>query len=156
MRINSGGAEYYTPNSTHWAADCFFTGGRKVEFHAPVPLTDPFPDKIKGTEHDPLYQTGRRFFREDSRSPGYHIPVPPAMYMVRLHFAEGRHETMGTRIFDVEVEETRSLKSYQPKIREAEVWLVEIRINDGCLDIAFFQGSAGTPIIAAIEIEKTE
>ena len=63
---------------------------------------------------------------------------------------------MGTRIFDVEVEETRSLKSYQPKIREAEVWLVEIRINDGCLDIAFFQGSAGTPIIAAIEIEKTE
>ncbi len=155
IRINCGGRTHQSPNGIRWTGDCFYRGGRRAAL-APQPFTHPFPDRINGTDDDPIYQTERWFPKGGYAEAGYGIPVPRGSYRVALHFAEIYHEAEGKREFDVLVEGKRVLSAYQPMIREADIQITDVPVDDGCLNIQFAHGNVDNPQISGIEIHRID
>ena len=116
--------------------------------------TYPFPDRINGTDDDPLYQVERCFPGSESSLSGYRIPLPPGNYEVTLHFAECSFQEPGKRIFYVLLEGQEKLIGFEPMqagFRTATWKSVSIEVLDGFLDIQFVSRN-GKPQVAAIEV----
>ncbi len=155
IRINCGGDQYVDSRGRTWSADRFQTGG--FRFYEQQGNSMPYAGEIHGTEDDMLYATERWFDRPSAGLPGYRVPVPPGEYRVTLHFAELVFEKPNTRRFTVVVESSRVTKlvDYEPVgvgMATADARTVDVRVDDGRLDIEFVHG-VNNPKISAIEIE---
>ena len=88
VRINAGGSNLQLGNEV-WKADEFFAGGR----------TFTTTKAIANSTNDALYQSERY------GNMTYSIPVPEiGRYSAELHFAEINFQTVGARVFTVDVE----------------------------------------------------
>ncbi len=154
LRINCGGEQYVSPNGTVWSSDRFFThrcGTRPWE-------TRPFLGEIADTDEDPLYQSQHPFPEELPFRGGYRFPLPPGRYRISLHFAEVYWRVPGARRFDVRIEGSRRLESYEPLLAgfaTASVQTFVVPVDDGLLDLEFVP-VADVPAISAIEIERVD
>jgi poly(3-hydroxybutyrate) depolymerase len=138
--INAGGAAYTAVDGTPYAADTAFDGGStQVSAHA-----------VAGTDDDALYNDWRwgNF--------SYHLPVPPGPYRVELQFADTYNAAPGQRIFDVSIEGTRVLDDFDviagAGVDTAVVRRFEVSVDDGVLDLAFANGSAGSARLDALRV----
>ncbi len=154
IRINCGGREYRSPSGPVWARDCFYVGGRARQ-GVKEPFTDPFPDTIKHTEDDPIYETARTFFRREAGGTGYRIPLPQGDYVVTFHFAEC--ETLqNERQFHIRQEGEQVPEDFDSRKIGFETAFFKsfpVSVHDGFLDIEFVHVT-GDPVISALEIER--
>lgn len=144
LLINAGSdVPYVDSRGRRWEADRAFVGGTSVA-RAPV--------EIEGTDDDQLYLTER--YGLD----GYVLPLPDAVYHVRLHFAETYEavDAAGQRLFDVEVE-GKEVKAFDP-IAAAGARAVahildfpSVEVADGALDVKLRAVRQNT-MINAIEV----
>ncbi|GGR06692.1 NPCBM/NEW2 domain-containing protein [Deinococcus ruber] len=72
----------------------------------------------------------------------FRIPVPNGSYQVRLHFAELNKAAIGARVFDVKIEGTAALTSFDVfkeagGAQKAIVRTLDATVSDGTLTIAF-------------------
>jgi hypothetical protein len=152
IRINCGGPklEYH---GVVFEADKWYTGTYKY--------ANPSIWDIYETTYDELYMT-ERASDNDLGMFSYNIPVQPGDYTVCLHFAEiywncpgGQPGGPGSRIFNVDIEGSRVLGSYDiiadVGCRTAVVKKFEVKILDDTLNI-IFKPTVNRPKISAIEI----
>ncbi len=140
LRINCGGSEYQDQNKNLWLEDMLFVGGKLRTGQ----------DDIANTIDDQLYQTAR------SGMIKYEFPVQKnGFYKVTLHFAELLHQAVGSRIFNVKVEDKLVLENFdifaQVGRFSAYVKSTDIEVTDNQLDISFVS-KTGSPCISAIEV----
>ena len=145
--INAGGPDYTDPRGNIWRADDGFynTGNAYTTTNT-----------ISGTDMIPLYQTERW---DDTNTPEmvYSFPVTPGSYVVRLHFAEvfDINSTIGSRIFDVNIEGEPTLTDYdiveRAGFRTAVVEELFVPVLDNSLDIEFLH-KIQNPKLSAIEV----
>ena len=93
----------------------------------------------------------------------YTIPVlPGGTYLVRLHFAETTVDAPGKRQFNVEINGTKvlaDLDGFQEAgknkavIKQIDSILPD---SDGNIQLHFYKGAAGQPMVSAIEISPSE
>lgn len=138
--INAGGPAYDAVDGTPYAADAAFDGGStQVSAHA-----------VDGTEDDALYNDWRwgNF--------AYHLPLPPGPYRVELQFADTYNSAPGQRIFEVSIEGVRVLDDLDliatAGVDTAVVRRFEVSVDDGMLDLAFANGSAGSARLDALRV----
>ena len=89
IRINVGGSDYLDSKGQQWIADRYFEDGETYQTVT----------RIKGTQSDPIYQSGRY-----AKTMDYHIPVANGIYTVDLHFAEVYQLDPARRTFNIEIE----------------------------------------------------
>jgi hypothetical protein len=157
LRINCGGDEYWSPGGAFWTKDRFYEGGRRHSWH-PQPYTYPFPDKIAGTDDDPVYQTERQFPGYGSVPASYRVPLPAGEYRVTLHFVELFRKKPWHRRFDVRLEGKPVLEGFRILEREEDVATAlrrsfNLSVADGCLDVEFHHQN-GDPKVCGLEIER--
>ena len=148
IRIRCGGGDLTAADGKRWGSDRFFVSGQ------PRGAAGSWqPPDIAGTEDDPLYVTGRAF--PFGTRLAYQVPLPPAEYRLRLHFAEVERPP-ASAVFDVLVEGKPFLEAYTASalgFATADVRVHECRVSDGMLEIEL-RTARGNPRISAIEIEK--
>ncbi len=86
---------------------------------------------------------------------GYAFPVINGDYLVNLYFYELFFTTAGSRIFDVEIEDTLVLDDFDTVAtfgNKSGVQSFATTVNDGVLNLEFLKAAANNPHIAAIEI----
>ena len=146
--INCGGGEYIEKNGTktrNWISDRSFINGNVYNNSKDV-KTLAIANK--------MYHTGRYgAFR-------YEVPVPVGRYEVTLHFAETSLTGIGTRLFDVVIEDAVTYKnvdvvkmgngaSYKP------ISIISrINVTDGLLTVvlAFSSPAKNSPMLSGVEI----
>ena len=128
IRLNAGNQGGYTTVSGDvFAADGFVSSGAFFNTGA----------AIANTTDDALYQSERY------GNMTYSIPVSNGSYDVNLHFAEifGGAQTIGARLFDVEIEGVLVLDDYDifatAGFLTAVVETFSVLVADGSLDIVF-------------------
>jgi dipeptidyl aminopeptidase/acylaminoacyl peptidase len=104
---------------------------------------------VTGTSNPQLYRAERWGTFE------YGFPVANGLYNVKLHFAEIYINTVGRRLFNVDIENTRVLSNFDmravaPRFT-ALVRSYDTQVSDGVLNIKF-SSSVSDAKIAAIEI----
>jgi hypothetical protein len=132
-----------------WTGDRYYSGGFVTELP-----TQP----IARTRNPELYLTAR------SGVFSYKIPLPPATYEMRLHFAETTYSPASTlgggensRVFDVQLNGHPLLTQFDivndagPNTADVRVFRDVSPDKDGYLHLDF-AGSLGLPLINAIEI----
>ncbi|TFZ60365.1 hypothetical protein E4V01_04565 [Methylorubrum sp. Q1] len=180
LAINSGGAAYTRADGTVFEADTsaaphrFYVAGQ--DGNATYSDIDP----IAGTTDDALYQNQRFGWASASTTDaddgrfGYAIKnangsaLASGSYEVILHFAEiynqpddpGGLSGAGQRQFHIGIEGTT--------ITNFDIWAAAaagatattltrtVSVTDGTLDLAFWQGAAENPTVAAIEVWKVD
>jgi hypothetical protein len=143
FRLNAGGSAYATPDGRIFAADGYFTGGFS---------TAPVSGEVANTQADGLYQNSRQ------GAFSYAFPSNNGTFEVILHFNEPENgTTTGARKFNIDIEGRRQLTGYdivakagRPMKAIQEKFIVQV--TDGILNIKFSYGSAGIPLVAAIEV----
>lgn len=103
-RVNAGGAKY-TDGGVVWAADRAYSAG-SWGYTGVATGTLTVSALISGTSAAPLYQTER-----NSMS-AYQFTVANGVYRVTLKFAENSYNRAGKRVFNVKLETTRVLSSF--------------------------------------------
>uniref|UniRef100_UPI00047BDC8D malectin domain-containing carbohydrate-binding protein n=1 Tax=Arenibacter latericius TaxID=86104 RepID=UPI00047BDC8D len=149
IRINAGGSEI-TSEGNIFKADQYFVGGQSyTNSSAQVPL---------------MYKTERS---SPTLTFAYNIPLPNDDYTVILHFAEiyrgatgGGTGGIGTRVFDVKIEDNLVLDNYDIYADVGPETVVKktfpVTLTDGTLNLYFSalaaDGGVDQPKISAIEI----
>jgi len=140
--INAGGPQVTTSGVT-WSADQYFSGTSGAYQNA-VP--------IAGTNDDVLYQSERY-----GTNFTYNIPVDSGTYTVNLHFAEIFFSSSGSRVFNVDIENSQGVLTNYDIVADvgpataAVKAFQEISVNDGLLTITF-SASVDNAKISAIEV----
>jgi len=134
-------------------------------------LAHPSITEIENTELDEIYLTETITSNEQNSGPvSYDIPVSNGTYTVKLHFAEiywgvlktdaaGTEGGEGSRIFDVDIEETSILNNFDVFMTaggavSAITKMYDIEVTDGELNIVF-TSTVDKPKVSAIEIFGT-
>lgn len=144
IAINAGGPAVTGKDGVHYAADGHFVGGSVYVSEA----------AINATEDDALYQTERY----NTGTLLYDIPLSNGVYAVTLKFAEIFHETAGSRVFDVLIEdetvvEALDLISQVGPTTTYDIEFQGVEISDGSLSIAL-AASVDNPKISAIVVHR--
>ncbi|WP_432499143.1 malectin domain-containing carbohydrate-binding protein, partial [Kineococcus auxinigenes] len=137
--INAGGAAV-TVSGTTYSADAYATGGSVSTRAAKT-----------GTADEALYAD----FRVGVQS--YSIPVPNGQYDVTLKTAENYWTSIGKRVFDVSLEGSKVLRSFDPFFSAGGLGLAADRtftttVTDGKVDMAF-SALKDKAIVAAVLIK---
>ena len=141
VRINSGGPAYTDSLGQRWVADTDYSGG------GPYTVTT----TITNTADPTLYKTSRF-----GSSFSYAIPAPAGTYSVTLKFAELYWTSAGKRVFNVTINGTKVLSSFDIyKAAGAAFKAVDetfIVTSTGTITFQFTPGSAGNPLVNAIQV----
>lgn len=152
LRLDAGApsAGYTASTGSYWYRDQAYTSSS----------THVTTAAISGTVDDVLYRTHR--FCEQSGAPcafEYTFAVPDASYTVSLHFAETFHAAPGMRRFDVWIDQTQAIANldvYAAVGRNAALVRTFTRqVSGGEVALRFEPGSAGAPMVSAIEIVRS-
>lgn len=154
VRILCGATTPYTDRCGNvWAADQYFAGGGAVSTAEKIENASPTP------EDQALYQSGRA-----GKDFSYCIPVPTALYSVRLKFAEPKHPWMFERPCNVDINGQNVLTDFDivqsakaPKRALERAFHNVVPNADGNIVIHFTAGTnpQGTPedaMVQAIEV----
>lgn len=139
--INCAGGSYLASDGVIYQADHYFVSGQTVIRDA----------SINGTEDDTLYQSERY------GTFGYAVPLADGDYTLTLMFSETYWTTDGDRIFDVFVEEQRSIgdldihKEVGPNTAYSIVLPVYLRDGEINIELLATQDKAK---LSAIRIER--
>jgi len=141
VRINSGGPAYTDSLGQKWTADTGYTGG------GPYSATK----TIANTTDPTLYQTSRY-----GASFSYAIHAPAGTYAVTLKFAELYWTAAGKRVFNVTINGTKVLSNFDIFAAAGgtlkaidETFKVT---STGTITIQFTTGTAGNPLVNAIQV----
>jgi N-acetylneuraminic acid mutarotase len=153
-RINAGGPAITTSIGT-FEADNYFTPAPGFVYSTTAP--------IGATNDDALYQNERGSDQKLGTF-SYAFPVNNGTYTVVLHFAELYQTSIGTRVFDVSMENNKVLDNYDifKKVGKnvATTETFTVTVNDGILNILFSSlaadGGVNRPEVTAIEILTSE
>lgn len=151
--VNAGGNAYTDREEDGWATDQRWTssnGWGYVERSQTRRSNRP----IAGTDDDTLYQVQRidpYAYRFDN--------MPSGVYQIELRFAELQNQRIGRRLFDVIVENTLVLPSYDIAYEvgsyTADDHSFFVEVTDGRLDIRFIrQRGYDPPIINALRVTQ--
>ena len=140
------GGAFTAAEGTQYVADDFFDSGRIADTS----------DAITATEDDILFQT-ERFGTFD-----YLIPVQNGTYAVTFGFAETYLNSVGARIFDVEIESQLVLENFdifataggENIAISSGPFIVEV--TDGLLEIDFIKGLQKQKINAISIVDVSE
>ena len=141
VRINSGGPAYTDSLGQKWTADTGYTGG------GPYSTTN----TITNTPDPKLYQTSRY-----GASFSYAVHAPSGSYAVTLKFAELYWTAAGKRVFSVAINGTKVLSNFDI-FAAAGATLKAIDetfkvTSTGTITIQFTTGTAGNPLVNAIQV----
>jgi len=141
VRIDSGGPAYTDSLGQRWIADAGFTGG------SPYSVTK----AVTNTSDSTLYQTAR--FGTSFR---YVIPAPAGKYSVTLKFAELYWTAAKGRVFNVTINGTTVLSNFDIFAAAGAAYRAVDKTftvaSSGTITIQFTQGSAGNPMVNAIQV----
>lgn len=152
--VEAGGSAYTDRSGELWAADRQYTAGSwgYIDARARAATTN---QAIAGTDDDPLYQSARvspAEYRFDN--------LPSGVYQVELRFAEIQNQQPNTRVFDVLIEDTKVLESYDiavaaPGKQTAVDRSFFVTVVDGNLNLRFV-GRRGyaPPLVNAIRVTQ--
>jgi hypothetical protein len=149
--VNAGGGLYIDGAGNEWVPDQVYVAGDwgYTNHNAPRGQTNRM---IAGTDDPVIYQTVRqnpREFRFDGLAPG--------TYEVRLLFAEIQNRQVGTRVFDVIINDQVVLPAYDITARvgnfhaDEHSFMVTVGAS-GQLSIRFFGRQGAPPIINALGV----
>jgi hypothetical protein len=145
VRINSGGPAYTDSLGQRWTADTAYRGG------SPYTVTKTITNTLDPT----LYKTSRY-----GSSFSYTITAPAGKYLVTLKFAELYWTSAGHRVFNVAINGTRVLTNFDIfKTAGAAFKAVDVTFNvtsSGTIAIQFTTGSAGNPLVNAIQVVASQ
>lgn len=160
-RINCGGPAYTDTYGQLWQADFGFAKSWTSQFEG---MPEAFASQrrifapIKNTQHWPLFQT----FRYGRNALQYYLPLPNGHYQVELYFAEpwlgvgGGLNAAGMRQFDVAINGKRVLNNLdifnEAGSQAALKKVVQAKVTNGILHLAFPEVHAGQAVIAAIAV----
>jgi Malectin domain len=145
LLVNSGGDVALDPMGRHWMSDNWFSGGVAYNCtEATITDTD-FPD-IYQTERYGLFQ--------------YEVPVANGLYEITLHFAEVFWSTVGSRVFNIEIEGDLMFEDFDivaegGGVRDkALVYKIIKAVTDGYVTIALLNSTLprDNPKISAFEL----
>ena len=140
VRINSGGPAYTDSLGQRWTADSGYRGG------GPYTVTKTITNTLDPT----LYKTARY-----GSSFSYTISAPAGTYLVTLKFAELYWTAAGRRVFNVAINGSRVLSNFDIfKTAGAAFKAVDVTFtgtSSGTITIQFTTGSAGNPLVNAIQ-----
>jgi hypothetical protein len=147
IRVNAGGPSITDGNGNIWQADTGFDGG--YTYSTTSPITASAGDgRLYQTEH---YTTGPLHYTFAN--------LPNGVYTVNLYFAEIYSGCFysGCRVFDVAVQGTTFLSSFDPWSAAGGGNIGIVRstsavVSNGSLNIAFLSSYLQYPTISAIEI----
>jgi malectin (di-glucose binding ER protein) len=141
VRINSGGPAYTDSLGQPWKSDTGYSGG------SPYATTH----TITNTSDPTLYKTSRY-----GPSFTYTISAPAGTYSVTLKFAEPVWTTQGKRVFNVAINGTTVLSKFDIfAAAGAEFKAVDETFkvtSSGTITVQFTTGSAGNPLVNAIQV----
>ena len=141
VRINSGGPKYTDSLAQVWSADTGYSGGSAYST----------TQNITNTSDPTLYKTSRY-----GTSFTYTISAPAGNYLVTLKFAEPVWNAKGKRVFNVAINGTAALSNFDIfAAAGAEFKAVDETFavkSTGTISIKFTQGSAGSPLVNAIQV----
>ncbi len=141
VRINSGGPAYTDSLGQLWKADTGFTGG------TPYSVTN----TITNTADPTLYKTSRY-----GPSFSYAITAPVGTYSVTFKFAEPVWSSAGKRLFNVAINGSAVLSKFDIfAAAGGEFKAIDKTFtvtSSGKITITFTQGSAGNPLVNAIQV----
>jgi hypothetical protein len=147
-RIASGG-----PGTSPYAADAFFTGGHGDTFANTVDtsaVTNPAPQHVYQSK-----RTGSSGVGFSYALPGL---TPLAPYTVRLHFVESTASAPNARLFNVAINGTPVLTSFDVFATAGGMFkAIAEQFNvtadaGGTINVAYTYGPAGNPLSSAIEL----
>ncbi len=136
QRVNAGGEEYRDSLGNTWAADQAFATG-SWGYVGTSTGTYTVTNAIAGTTDDQLYQTERNNMTQ------YRFTVPNGTYQVTLKFSENFFSAAGKRVFDVQLEGTTVLRSFDIFKEAGNLRFKAVdrtfttTVSDGVLNIAF-------------------
>jgi hypothetical protein len=144
IRINCGGPQYVAQDGRVFLADAYFNGGH----------TGRIENSIANTSDPELYRTFRAGGAGETVH--YSLPASNGRYTLRLHFAEVWCTSPGERIFDVKVNGTTLLPSfdvfsYCGGIFRAGIVARDIDVTTGAVSIDLV-ASPTPPLINGIEL----
>jgi hypothetical protein len=143
VRINSGGPAYTDSSGLRWSADTGYTGG------GPYTVTN----TITNTSDPTLYKTSRY-----GPSFSYSISAPAGTYSVTLKFAELYWTAKGGRVFNVAINGTTVLSKFDifaaagGAFKAVDETFPVTMTSNGTITIKFTTGSAGNPLVNAIQV----
>jgi Malectin domain/Calcineurin-like phosphoesterase len=141
IRINSGGPAYTDSLGQPWKADTAYTGGSSYTT----------TQTITNTSDPTLYKTSRY-----GTSFSYAINIPAGTYSVTLKFAEPVWAAKGKRVFNVAINGATVLSKFDIfAAAGAEFKAIDetFKVNStGTIKIQFTTGSAGNPLVNAIQV----
>ena len=141
VRINSGGPAYTDSQGQLWTADTGYTGGSSYSV----------TNTITNTSDPTLYKTSRY-----GASFSYAISAPAGTYLVTLKFAEPVWSATGKRVFNVAINGTAVLSKFDIfAAAGAEFKAIDKTFtvtSSRTITIQFTQGSAGNPLVNAIQV----
>jgi len=110
-----------------------------------------YPVHINGTDNQAMYNVERFGVFN------YKIPVPNGQYTVRLHFTELFHNSVGKRVFNVDIEGARVLNNFDILTQVAKFTALQkayiANVNDGELNINLTKTVDNAQLVA-IEVVK--
>ena len=139
IRVNAGGSAYTDSLGQVWSADTGYLGG----------VTYAVPASIQGTSDPALYQTLRYSAQQ------YQFSVPAGSYNVKLKFAETYYGSPGKRVFNVALNSTTVLQSFDPVAAAGASFTAVDRsfpVNSSGQILIQFSPLIDNPILNAIEI----
>jgi hypothetical protein len=143
VRINSGGPAYTDSLGQKWTADTGYTGGN----------TYSTTNTITNTSDPTLYKTSRY-----GASFSYAISAPAGAYSVTLKFAEPVWSAVGKRVFNVAINGTTVLSKFDifaaagAEFKAVDETFPVTVTSSGTITIKFTAGSAGNPLVNAIQV----
>ncbi|WP_347157367.1 malectin domain-containing carbohydrate-binding protein [Pontibacter chitinilyticus] len=146
-RIKGGADASVTIAGNVWEADKSYRKGN-------VQLDKPAATPIAGTDDDVLYQTYLSS-TGDLNEISYAVPMANGTYMVRMHFVENFWTAVGSRVFNISLENELRLSNLdiyrEVGYKAALVKDFEVTVTDGVLN-AKFNPSANRLALAGMEI----
>jgi hypothetical protein len=141
VRINSGGPAYTDSSGQRWSADTGYAGG------SPYTVTK----TITNTSDPTLYKTSRY-----GASLSYSISAPAGTYSVTLKFAELYWTASGGRVFNVAINGTTVLSKFDIFAAAGGAFKAVDKTftvrSTGTITIKFTTGTAGNPLVNAIQV----
>jgi hypothetical protein len=145
VRINSGGPKYTDSLGQAWSADTSYSGGSAYST----------THTITNTADPTLYKTSRY-----GSSFAYTLAAPSGNYLVTLKFAEPVWSAKGKRVFNVAINGTPVLANFDIFAASgAEYKAVDEAFSvksTGTMTITFTSGSAGNPLVNAIQVVASQ
>jgi hypothetical protein len=147
VRINSGGPAYTDSLGQLWKADTSFTGGS----------TYSVTNTITNTADPTLYKTSRY-----GSSFSYAISAPAGTYSVTLKFAEPVWSAKGKRVFNLAINGTTVLSKFDifaaagAEFKAVDETFPVTMTGSGTIRINFTTGSAGNPLVNAIQVVASQ